>query len=77
VTRARSSTRERPTEPSGSNLQGLKEFYFLRFPDGRERQSWPGLTYVRARPTWIRYSDFNKNPPEIAEFDLRQLTNVR
>jgi hypothetical protein len=56
-------------EPSGSNLERLKEFYFLRFPEGRERQSWQGLTYVRAPPTWIRYSDFNKNPPAIAEFD--------
>jgi hypothetical protein len=42
-------------------------------PDGPERESWPGITYVRARPTWIRYSDFNARPPEIFEFDASQL----
>ena len=57
-------------EPGGAELEHLKEIYFGRFPDGRQRQSWPGLVYVRARPTWIRYSDFNRAPPEIVEFDL-------
>ena len=55
-------------EPVGLELERLKELYFLRFPDGRERQSWRGLVYVRARPTWIRFSDFNRTPPEIVEF---------
>ena len=55
-------------EPRGADLERLKELYFARFPDGRERQSWPGLIYVRARPTWVRYSDFNRAPPEIVEF---------
>jgi len=60
-------------EPSGAELQRLKEIYFSVFPDGRERQSWPGLIYVRAKPTWIRYSDFNQAQPGIVEFDLDQL----
>jgi hypothetical protein len=55
-------------EPVGAELDRLKEFYFARFPDGRARQSWPGLIYVRARPTWVRYSDFNQSPPEIVEW---------
>jgi len=55
-------------EPRGSELERLKEVYFGRFPDGRERVTWPGLVYVRARPTWIWYSDFNRRPPEIVEF---------
>ena len=59
-------------EPVGAELEHLKELYFIRFPDGRERQSWQGLVYVRARPTWIRYSDFNRTPPEIVEFGLDQ-----
>jgi hypothetical protein len=57
-------------EPVGVELERLKEFYFVRFPDGRQRQSWPGLIYVRARPRWIRYSDFNQTPPTIVEFDF-------
>jgi hypothetical protein len=60
-------------EPVGAELERLKELYFIRFPDGRERQSWPGLVYVRARPTWIRYSDYNRTPPEIVEFGLDDL----
>jgi len=55
-------------EPGPSDLNRLKEQYFLRFPDGRDRQSWPGITYVRARPRWLRFSNFNTTPPEIAEF---------
>ncbi|HEV3142295.1 MAG TPA: pyridoxamine 5'-phosphate oxidase family protein [Gemmataceae bacterium] len=60
-------------EPNGPELDRLKEFYFASFPDGRQRQSWPGLIYIRARPTWIRYSDYNRNPPEIVEFKSDEL----
>lgn len=55
-------------EPNGPDLERLKERYFIRFPDGRDRQTWAGLTYVRARPRWIRFSDFNQTPPEVVEF---------
>jgi hypothetical protein len=54
--------------PEGDELHRLQEVYLATFPDGRQRQSWPGLIYVRAKPTWIRYSDFNHTPPEIQEF---------
>jgi hypothetical protein len=53
--------------PQGHELRRLQEVYFAAFPDGRQRQSWPGLVYVRTKPTWIRYSDFNRTPPEIQE----------
>jgi pyridoxine/pyridoxamine 5'-phosphate oxidase len=56
-------------EPTGADLARLQQIYFARFPDGPERQSWPGLVYVRVRPAWIRYSDFGSDPPEIIEFD--------
>ncbi|HZF07929.1 MAG TPA: pyridoxamine 5'-phosphate oxidase family protein [Thermoanaerobaculia bacterium] len=53
--------------PEGEELKRLKEIYFAAFPDGRDRQAWPGLVYVRAKPAWIRYSDFGRTPPEIQE----------
>ncbi len=53
----------------GAELAALKAVYFAKFPDGRERETWPGITYVRARPTWIRYADYNRNPPLIVEMD--------
>ena len=61
-------------EPTGSELGRLKKIYFNRFPDGPLRQTWPGLVYVRVRPSWIRFSDFNVVPPAIIELDGSQLT---
>jgi Pyridoxamine 5'-phosphate oxidase len=60
-------------EPEGAELERLQELYFQVFPDGRARQRWRGITYIRARPTWIRYTDFNRDPPEVVEFDRATL----
>ena len=60
-------------EPSGEELERLTKVYYGVFPDGLSRRSWPGLVYVRVRPTWIRYSDYNVDPPEIVEFRREQL----
>ncbi|MFZ5892863.1 MAG: pyridoxamine 5'-phosphate oxidase family protein [Myxococcota bacterium] len=62
-------------EPRGVDLDRLKPVYFERFPDGIERQSWAGITYVRVRPTWVRYSDFSGSEPRIVEFDAGDLVN--
>lgn len=60
-------------EPSGAEFERLTEIYYQVFPDGRNRRSWPGLIYVRVRPTWIRYSDYNMDPPQITEFNAQKL----
>lgn len=60
-------------EPSGEDLERLKNLYYGVYPDGPSRLSWPGLIYVRVRPTWVRYSDYNRDPPEIVEFRAEQL----
>jgi pyridoxine/pyridoxamine 5'-phosphate oxidase len=57
-------------EPSGEELDHYKEAYFKKLPDGRDRQSWPGIAYFVVRPTWIRYSDFVARPPVIEEFSF-------
>jgi len=57
-------------QPAGAELERLKEIYFARFPDGRERQHWPGVIYIRVRPKWLRYSDFNQSPALIEEFSF-------
>lgn len=55
--------------PSGEELKRVQEeIYFKQFPEGRERLKWPHITYVHVRPTWIRYSDYNEDPPEIFEW---------
>ena len=60
-------------EPSGSELERLKQTYYTVYPDGPSRLHWPGLIYVRVRPTWIRYSDYTLDPPQIVEFSAEQL----
>lgn len=61
-------------EPVGEELEQLKQIYYAVFPDGPSRSSWLGLIYVRVKPTWLRYSDYNSDPPEIVELNARELT---
>jgi general stress protein 26 len=60
-------------EPSGPELERLKQVYYTAYPDGPSRVSWPGLIYIRVRPTWLRYSDYNADPPVIVEFGAGEL----
>jgi general stress protein 26 len=66
-------------EPVGDELERLKAIYYSVYPDGPSRLAWPGLIYVRVRPTWIRYTDYRVDPPRIIEvgrdalFSLREL----
>jgi pyridoxine/pyridoxamine 5'-phosphate oxidase len=52
-------------------LARYQETYFKAWPDGPARMSWPGIVYFVVRPTWIRYSDFDQNPPLIREVTFR------
>lgn len=61
-------------EPVGAERARITGIYYSVYPDGRERAKWPGLTYFRVKPAWIRYSDYNQNPPEIVEFHAGDLT---
>jgi general stress protein 26 len=60
-------------EPSGPELEELKQVYYTAYPDGPGRLSWPGLIYVRVRPTWLRYSDYTMDPPTIVEYGAGEL----
>jgi pyridoxine/pyridoxamine 5'-phosphate oxidase len=53
---------------SGDELDACKQVYFAMWPDGRERETWPDITYIRVRPRWLRYSDLSAAPPRIEEF---------
>jgi general stress protein 26 len=59
-------------EPSGEDLERLKRLYLAAFPEGVERQSWPGISYVRVRPHWARFSDFGAGG-SIVELDQNAL----
>jgi len=56
-------------EPKGAELVALKRIYYATWPDGPARESWPGITWFRVRPRWLRFSDFNR-----AEDVVRELT---
>jgi Pyridoxamine 5'-phosphate oxidase len=58
-------------EPKGAELERCLEAYFAVWPDGLARMSWPGMAYFVVRPTWLRYSDFDQNPPLIEEILFR------
>ena len=59
--------------PTGVELDRIRECYFAAYPDGRNRLTWPGITHVRIRPTWIRFSDFTREPAHIEEVDVARL----
>lgn len=59
-------------EPTGEDLLRLKRIYLAAFPDGVERESWPGISYVRVRPNWARFSDFGAGG-SVVEFDEHAL----
>jgi general stress protein 26 len=54
-------------EPRGAELERLREVYFAHFSDGPTRLTWPGITYFRVRPTWVRFSDFRGAEPVVVE----------
>ena len=60
-------------EPQGDELVELKRLYVATFPDGADREAWPGIAYLRVKPVWIRYSDFSADPPQIEEFNAGRL----
>jgi Pyridoxamine 5'-phosphate oxidase len=55
-------------ELSGDELAAFQQIYFDFWPECRTHLSWPGIAYFVVRPRWIRYSDFDQNPPLTREF---------
>lgn len=57
-------------EPQDVELERLQARYFEVYPDGRSRLAWPGITYFRVRPRWLRYSDYRSGTARIVELEL-------
>ena len=55
--------------PTGTELEEFKSSYFAVHPDGVRRATLPGITYFRVRPRWIRYTNFNVTPAQVAVFE--------
>lgn len=56
--------------PTGADLARYQHVYFVAYPDGPDRMTWPGMTYFVVQPKWIRYSDYDQRPPRIEEFSF-------
>ncbi len=48
-------------EPTGAERDRILETYFAAYPECRDHLAWKGITHFRFRPTWVRYSDFNRS----------------
>jgi general stress protein 26 len=57
-------------EPKGDGLAALKHIYYAAWPDGPTRESWPGITWFRVSPRWIRFSNFNRKADAVRELKL-------
>lgn len=66
----------RAEELTGEPLTRYQQVYFKTWTDGPTRMSWPGIVYFVVRPCWIRYSDFDQNPPLIREFSFEPVRKI-
>jgi hypothetical protein len=46
-------------EPAGEDLARMQQIYFGAFPEGPSRLGWRGVTYVRIRPSWLRFTSYS------------------
>ncbi|MBI2033114.1 MAG: pyridoxamine 5'-phosphate oxidase family protein [Candidatus Levybacteria bacterium] len=57
-------------ELEGKEKEDYKKIYFEKNPEAQRWETKEGMTYFKVVPTWIRYSDLNKNPWEIYEVKM-------
>lgn len=60
----------RAEELSGGELARCQQIYFDVWPECRAHLTWPDIVYFVVRPQWIRYSNYDQNPPLIREFSF-------
>jgi len=58
------------SQPTGPELEQYQAIYFAAWPDGPTRASWPAIAYFVVRTTWVRYSDYDRDPPLIQEVTM-------
>jgi pyridoxine/pyridoxamine 5'-phosphate oxidase len=56
-------------EPVETDLDEAISLYYDACPQNNSHRNWPGLTYLRLRPRWIRYSDYG-HPWKVEEYFL-------
>jgi pyridoxine/pyridoxamine 5'-phosphate oxidase len=59
----------RAEELFDSGLGDFKKAYYAALPENSGHEGWPGLTYIRVLPSWIRLSNYG-SPWKVEEFDF-------
>lgn len=57
-------------EPAEIEREEMIALYYNACPQNISHQNWPGVTYMRFRPNWIRYSDYGR-PWKVEEYFLK------
>ena len=52
---------------AGEELRKYKEIYFKKTPSSKKYEGHKDQVYLKIQPSWIRYTDYNKEPEEIFE----------
>lgn len=56
-------------EPTETLLDDVISTYYEACPQNMSHRNWPGLTYLRLRPRWLRYSGYGL-PWKVEEYFL-------
>jgi hypothetical protein len=48
-------------EVEGSALISTKDAFLHALPDRKQDVGWPGLTFFRVKPIWIRFSEYGRS----------------
>ncbi len=54
----------------GDELKEYKNIYFQKTPSSKKYEAHPNQVYLKIKPTWIRYTDYNKEPEMIFEMNF-------
>jgi len=57
-----------PISTTDPAQEAIRRAYYLSWPDGPSRLTWPNLAYWCITPSWARYSDFAKGPLVVSFF---------
>jgi hypothetical protein len=56
-------------EPSGRELDRVRDDFLKAYPNSASHASWPGNHYFRLVPYWFRFSDYDQ-PRRVAELEI-------
>ena len=55
------------SEFTNNSVEAYKRIYFMKNPEAKKYEKYPGQTFFKVIPKWIRYSDLSEDPGEVFE----------